>query len=290
MVNEVNMATETSLRQLTFAHSPDPDDAYMFYGFAQGAVSIPGYAIGHHLQDIQTLNERAFRGDFEITAVSAHAYAYLTDRYWALRCGASVGRGYGPILVAKPDFDLHKKPLRIAVPGKWTTASLVLDLWLAEKGLQAEKKIVPFDQILPAVARGEIDSGVIIHEGQLTYQQEGLKKFWDAGQWWQQATSLPLPLGLDVVRCDLGRPLAKQISQTLRESILYAQAHPQDALAYALEFGRGLDDALGKRFIGMYVNEDTLNQGPEVQRGLQTLYDRAYAKGIIPAKPVVQFI
>jgi 1,4-dihydroxy-6-naphthoate synthase len=285
------MVTQAPLKKITFAHSPDPDDAYMFYGFAQGAVTIPGYEVGHHLEDIQTLNDRAFRQEFEITAVSAHAFAYLSETYWALNCGASVGRGYGPILVSRePIIPQASKRMRIAVPGKWTTAALVLDLWLAENNLQAEKKIMPFDAILPAVEKGEIDSGLLIHEGQLTYQDHGLKKVWDAGEWWLAKYHLPLPLGLDVVRADLGMPLAQQISQALRASILYAQQHSDDAMTYALQYGRGLDMKLGKRFVGMYVNNDTLEQGREVQEGLQKLYDLAYEHKLIPKKPNLKFV
>jgi 1,4-dihydroxy-6-naphthoate synthase len=298
-------------RILTFAHSPDPDDAFMFYGFAKGAVRIPGHTIRHHLEDIQSLNERAFRGEFEITAVSAHAYAHLADRYWVLSCGASVGRGYGPILVARPEEPQFPSPLvgegrdgggrrhghcpppsssptgveeifRIAIPGKWTTAALVLDLWLAESRRRVEKVVMPFDQILPAVVRGEVDQGLLIHEGQLTYSHEGLVKVWDAGEWWEKKTGLPLPLGLDVVRADLGLLLAKKISRALRESIRYANAHPKAALEYALQFGRGLKPNLGKKFIRMYVNRDTLRQGPRVQDGLKKLYELAFRRNLIP--------
>ncbi|MFA5974710.1 MAG: MqnA/MqnD/SBP family protein [Elusimicrobiota bacterium] len=261
----------------------------MFFGFDQGAVKIPGYTMDHHLEDIQTLNDRAFRGEFEITAVSAHAYAYLTDRYWVLNCGASVGRGYGPILVQQKNSG-KKSPFQIAIPGQWTTAALVLNLWLAENNLKAETRIMPFDEILPAVERGEIDSGLLIHEGQLTFGDHGLEKVWDAGEWWQKKTGLPLPLGLDVVRADLGEPLARQISQALRDSILYAQAHPEEALEYALRYGRGLDKKLGKRFVAMYVNKDTLEQGADVQQGLQKLYDEAFRLGFLPSKPIVRFI
>jgi len=180
--------------------------------------------------------------------------------------------------------------MRIAIPGKWTTAALVLDLWLADQGSQAETAIMPFDQILPAVAKGEIEAGLIIHEGQLTYEMEGLKKIWDAGEWWHKKTGLPLPLGLDVVRSDLGLPLAKQISQALRASIHYADAHPKEALQYALQYGRGLDSALGKRFVGMYVNEDTQAQGHDVQEGLKKLYDLAARRNFIPKRPVLKFV
>jgi 1,4-dihydroxy-6-naphthoate synthase len=282
---------ETDQKTLTFAHSPDPDDAYMFYGFATGAVRVPGFDIKHHLEDIQTLNERALRGEFEITAVSAHAYAHLTDRYWVLSCGASVGRRYGPILVAPQSTqDFHFKTGRVAIPGKWTTAALALDLWLSELGRHVERIVIPFDQILDAVKKGTVDAGLIIHEGQLTYHQLSLYKLWDAGEWWHKKTGLPLPLGLDVVRSDLGLPLAKEISRALRESIHYANAHPDAAIEYALQFGRGLDAALGKRFVGMYVNEDTLNQGKEVQEGLKKLYELAYQHKFIPKSPVLTFI
>jgi 1,4-dihydroxy-6-naphthoate synthase len=281
----------TSLKALTFAHSPDPDDAYMFYGFASGAVAIPEYAIKHHLQDIESLNARAFQGKFEITAVSAHAYAYCSDRYWVMSCGASVGRGYGPILIKKAKSKSTPAVLRVAVPGKWTTAVLVLDLWLAENpDLKIQKVLMPFDAIQSAVARDKVDAGLIIHEGQLTYALEGLEKIWDAGAWWQKKTGLPLPLGLDVVRSNLGLGLAQEIDVAFRKSILHAHAHPKEALEYALQYGRGLDRALGKRFIGMYVNEDTLCQGEEVQQGLEQLYAHAYAAGLIPRQPDLTFI
>jgi 1,4-dihydroxy-6-naphthoate synthase len=285
------VAQEQLTKTLTFAHSPDPDDAYMFYGFAEGAVKIPGYDVKHHLEDIQTLNERAQRGEFEITAVSAHAYAHLTDRYWVLSCGASVGRKYGPMLVARQSAkDFQFRTGRVAIPGKWTTAALVLYLLLSETNRHVERIVMPFDQILDAVENGVVDAGLIIHEGQLTYQTQGLHKLWDAGEWWHAKTGLPLPLGLDVVRVDLGMPLAKQISQALRESIEYANAHQEGALAYALKYGRGLDTALAKRFIGMYVNDDTLQQGGEVQEGLKQLYALAYHGNLIPKEPVLTFI
>lgn len=289
MVTETGASSLTAenVRTLTFAHSPDPDDAYMFYGFSTGAVGVPGYRIEHHLEDIQSLNERALKGDFEITAVSAHAYAYLTDRYWVMTCGASVGRGYGPILISKTP---NETPKQIAVPGRWTTAALALDIWLAELGITAEKVLLPFDQILPAVTQGHVESGVIIHEGQLTYEKEGAKKIWDAGEWWLKKTGLPLPLGLDVVRSDLGLPLAKALSQALRESIHYANANREAAIDYALQYGRGLNRDLGKRFVGMYVNQDTLDQGPEVQKGLERLYEEAYRLKLLPKKPTVLFV
>lgn len=295
---DVGRLTSHVGHMLTFAHSPDPDDAYMFYGFEAGAVTIPGYKVRHHLEDIQTLNERALKGEFEITAVSAHAYAHLAERYWVLSCGASVGRKYGPMLVTRREegieksahlFSLISHP-RIAIPGRWTTAALVLDLWLAEQKISADKVVIPFDQIHEAVKAGRADAGLIIHEGQLTYEREGLTKIWDSGIWWSEKTGLPLPLGLDVVRKDLGEPLARQISQALRASIEYANTHREQAIAYALHYGRGLDTALAKRFVVMYVNEDTLTQGPEVQQGLERLYAEAFKHKLIPSQPQLTFI
>lgn len=272
---------ETATRSITFAHSPDPDDAFMFYGFACGAVAVPGLTIKPHMQDIESLNQRAMRGEFEITAVSAHAYAYCSDRYTLLSCGASVGRGYGPILIASSQKTLG----RIAVPGRCTTAVLAMDLWLSEQPKQAiEKVLMPFDQILPAVVHREVDAGLIIHEGQLTYVQEGLTKIWDAGQWWQAKTGLPLPLGLAVIRRDLGASLIQDLDAAFRKSIEYALAHYAEAETYALQYGRGLNSTLGKRFIDMYVNDDTLNQGTDVQNGLRQLYTLAHQAKLIPTQ------
>jgi 1,4-dihydroxy-6-naphthoate synthase len=281
-----------AIRTLTFAHSPDPDDVFMYYGFEKGAVALPpGYALQPLRQDIETLNQRALQGEYEITAVSAHAYVYCSDRYWLLSCGASVGRGYGPILVKRRMASIDNRKWRIAIPGKWTTAVLALDLWLKEQpDIQVEKVLMPFDQILPAVKRGEIDAGLIIHEGQLTYSDEGLEKIWDAGEWWQKKTGLPLPLGLAVIRKDLGEPLAKALSAAFRKSIEYAHAHQEDALAYALQYGRGLNSSLGKRFIGMYVNQDTFEQGNDVVGGLKQLYNQAYNAKLIPQEPNLTLI
>ena len=277
-------------RVLTFAHSPDPDDAFMFYGFASGGVSLPGYTIKQHHEDIESLNVRALKGEFEITAVSAHAYAYVSHRYSVMSCGASVGRGYGPILIKRKGRGFPERPL-IAIPGKWTTAMLAFDLWQQENGaIRPEKREMAFDKILPAVASGEVDAGLIIHEGQLTYADQGLEKIWDAGAWWKELTGLPLPLGLNVLRNDLGKDLGRSIDQAYRQSILYAQAHLDEAVTYALQYGRGLDTSLGKRFITMYVNEDTLAQGNEFKNGLEQLYSRAHAAGLLPRRPDLSFI
>jgi 1,4-dihydroxy-6-naphthoate synthase len=259
----------------------------MFYGFASGAVTIPGCDVKPFMQDIESLNQRALRGEFEITAVSAHAYAYCSERYAVLSCGASVGRGYGPILIGK----ILQAGSRVALPGIRTTAALAFELWRSEwPEVPLERVQLPFDQILPAVIRGDVDAGLIIHEGQLTYQDHGLEKCWDAGRWWQEKTGCPLPLGLAVVRRDLGAALARQIDAAFRQSILYAQAHPAEAEAYALQYGRGLSPSLGKRFIGLYVNADTLEQGSDVRDGLQQLYSRAHAAGLLPVQPSISFV
>ncbi len=270
---------------LRFGHSPDPDDAFMFYGFAAGAVTVEGYRVEHVLEDIESLNRRAESAELEITAVSAHAYARLADRYWVMRTGASVGRGYGPIVVARaggPLAGLEDLAGRtVALPGAGTTAALVFALYApACRAVQR-----PFDAILDDVAQGRADAGVIIHEGQLTFADHGVRRLADLGELWRADTGLPLPLGLDVVRRDLGRPLADAASRALRASIEYARAHEEEALDYALRYGRGLEREVGRRFIDMYVNADTLDLGPEGERALGALYERAAARGLIPRAP-----
>ncbi len=278
-----------SEKTITFAHSPDPDDAFMFYGFHTGAIKMPGYHIAQHMEDIQTLNERAFRGEFEVTAVSAHAYAHVSEKYWLLSCGASVGRGYGPTLI-RPKGQTRWGNGRVAVPGKWTTAVLALDLWLAEERRHVEKIVIPFDKIIDVVKSGQFDAGLIIHEGQLTYEKEGLEKVWNAGEWWEDRTGLPLPLGVNAIRRDLGTDFAQQFSQAYRKSIEFAHAHKDDAVKYALQFGRGLNQQLGEQFIGMYVNDDTLKQGKDVQEGLKTLFQIAHQQKLIPQQPELRYI
>ena len=275
---------------LRFGHSPDPDDAFMFYGFAAGAVTVAGHRVEHVLEDIESLNRRAQSAELEITAVSAHAYAGLADRYWVMRTGASVGRGYGPIVVARADgpvtalADLAGRA--VALPGAGTTAALVFALYAPQ--CRAVQR--PFDAILADVAEGRADAGVIIHEGQLTFADHGVRKLADLGERWREDTGLPLPLGLDVVRRDLGRPLAEAASRALRASIEYARAHPEEALDYALRFGRGLKRELGRRFIDMYVNADTLDLGEEGERALGALYERAAARGLIERAPRLEIV
>jgi 1,4-dihydroxy-6-naphthoate synthase len=267
-------------------HSPDPDDAFMFYAMAQGVVKVPGWRIEHVMEDIQSLNMRAFKGELEMTAISAHVYPQVADRYGILHCGASMGRNYGPIIVSKtfmhPLEGLSMlKGKRIAVPGKWTTAFLLLNLALGEyTPVQAE-----FDAVMGMVERGEVDAGLIIHEGQITYSRSGLFKVLDLGRWWADITPLPLPLGLDVIRRDLGPGLIATFSKAMRDSIDYAMANEDKAVPYALEFGRGIDLETGRRFVRMYVNKDTQDLHGEGVAALKLLYDMAVSRGFLDRVP-----
>jgi 1,4-dihydroxy-6-naphthoate synthase len=274
-----------ALQEIRVGHSPDPDDAFMFYALATCRVVVPGVRVRHVLEDIESLNRRALAGELEVTAVSAHAYAHLADRYWIMRAGASVGRGYGPKLVVRDASDFRRpedlRGARVAVPGTLTTAALVLAL--AAPGLA--HVVVPFDRILHAVVQGDVDAGLVIHEGQLTYAEHGLRLLLDLGDWWRAETSLPLPLGLDVVRADLGEEMARALSDGLRASIDYAIAHEDEALPYALQFGRGIALETAREFVRMYVNADTQDLGDEGERALRLLYDKAAAASVIPAVP-----
>lgn len=275
--------TTSALRTIRFGHSPDADDAYMFYGFHTGEAAIDGCHVEHVLQDIQSLNVRAIeRGDLEITAVSAHAYAHIADKYAVLACGASFGWGYGPVVVAKRPMrieDLAGK--RVAIPGPLTTAALLL----RTECPACETVEVMFDQIPQAVLSGQVDAGVIIHESQLTYREEGLTKVLDFGELWKERDGLPVPLGLDVVRRDLGPELMKACSVGFRRSIDAAFAHEEEAIRYALQFGRGLDVAQGKTFVHMYVNDLTLDMGERGRKGIALLYERAVRAGAIAKAP-----
>ena len=280
--------TDTTLTTLRFGHSPDADDAFMFYGFHTGQAAIEGCRVEHVLEDIQSLNRRALeRADLEITAVSAHAYAFLADRYAVLACGASMGLGYGPLIVACAPRTLESlRGARVAIPGPLTTAALLLKTECPD----CVPVEVRFDEIPAAVLRGDVEAGVIIHESQITYQAEGLVKVLDFGELWQTRDSLPVPLGLDVVRRDLGAERMRAVSQGFRASIEAALADEDAALRYALEFGRGLDLTQGRRFVRMYVNALTLDMGELGRKSLERLYEYAHEAGAIPEKPRLEFV
>ena len=273
----------SATRTIRFGHSPDADDAYMFYGFHTGEAVIEGCAVEHVLQDIQSLNVRAIeKADLEITACSAHAYAHLADRYAVLACGASFGWGYGPVLVAKTKRSPESlRGKRVAIPGPLTTAALLLKTEVP--GVETVE--VMFDRIPEAVLSGQVEAGVIIHESQLTYEAEGLQKVVDFGELWKERDNLPVPLGLDVVRRDLGPELMQACSAGFRRSIEAAFAHEDEAIRYALQFGRGLDVPQGKKFVHMYVNDLTLDMGERGRAGLALLYERAVKAGAIAKAP-----
>jgi 1,4-dihydroxy-6-naphthoate synthase len=269
-------------------HSPDPDDAFMFYALAHDKLDTGNLRFEHQLQDIETLNRRALRGELEVTAVSIHAYAYLLDKYALLPTGCSMGDRYGPMVVARRNMSIDDlKTVKIAVPGTLTTAFLALRL-LLPGGFSHE--VVPFDQILDAVAGGRFDAGLIIHEGQLTFQSQGLRLVVDLGVWWQERTGLPLPLGGNVVRRDLGDETIRQISRLIKESIHYALDHRQDALNYALRYARDMDPALADRFVGMYVNDWTLDYGPRGREAVRRLLEEGHRAGVIPSPVAVEFV
>jgi 1,4-dihydroxy-6-naphthoate synthase len=275
-------------RLLRFGHSPDADDAYMFFGFATGRAAIEGCRVEHVLEDIQSLNRRALeRGDLEITAVSAHAYAFLAERYAVLACGASLGHGVGPVLVARAPRTLESlRGRRVAIPGPLTTAALLLRCECPD----CVPVEVVFDRIPAAVLAGEVEAGVIIHESQLTYREEGLVKVLDFGELWRERDRLPVPLGLDVVRRDLGPALMRAVSRGFRASIQDALEHEDEALRYALRFGRGLDLPRGRTFVRMYVNDLTLDLGETGKRALERLYERAQAAGAIGQAPRLEVV
>lgn len=279
--------TTTKIR---LGHSPDSDDAFMFWGLARGAVESE-FEFEHILKDIQTLNEWAMEGRLESSAVSVHAFAHVADRYALLRHGGSFGDGYGPMIVAQRAIDLAELPtLRIAVPGKMTSAFLALNLLYAELEAPAGPEgwrvadffVVPFDEIIHRVVTGEFEAGLIIHEGQLTYASEGLTLIEDLGRWWKAATGLPLPLGVNVVRKDLGPEAVTEVSRCMRESIAAGLAHREQALEYALTYARGLDTPTSDQFVGMYVNERTLDMGEEGVRAIRTFLARGAALGLVP--------
>jgi len=271
---------------IRLAHSPDSDDAFMFYALAKGLIDTEGITFEHELQDIQSLNERALKGELDVTAISFHAYAYLTDKYFLLPHGASFGDGYGPMVVAREPMSVDQlKGRRVAVPGPMTTAFLALQL--LEKDFEPVQ--MDFDAIIPSVKAGEVPAGLIIHEGQLTFDREGLNLVVDLGVWWKDRTGLPLPLGGNAIRKDLGPELIAKTSRKLLESIEYSLAHRKEALAYALAFGRGLSAEDADTFVGMYVNDWTRGYGERGREAVDRLLGDAFEKGLIPKRIVAEF-
>ncbi len=269
---------------IRIGHSPDPDDAFMFYALTTGKVRIPGVEVAHVLEEIERLNRRAREGELEITAISAATYALVADRYRIMDPGASMGKGYGPVLVAKAPLDPREIPERVvAIPGSHTTAALLLRLYCGDPPIIE----VPFDKIPQAVLEEQAELGLLIHEGQITHQALGLRLVLDLGRVWERETGLPLPLGINVIRRDLGENLHRQLSQALRDSIAYAHAHEDEALAYAMEFGRGIDRETCRRFVRMYVNDYTVTLGEEGRRALEFLFQKAHAKELIPEIPPI---
>ncbi len=275
------------VRDISVAHSPDSDDAFMFYGLATNKVRVPGLRFSHTLTDIETLNQKARVGVYDITAISFHAYPYIQDKYALMPCGGSVGEGYGPMIVAaRPFSESEIRKLKIAIPGKLTTAYLALELFAP--GIETE--VVPFDQIIPQVLEGKYEAGLIIHEGQLTYDRSGLHRIVDLGKWWQRITGLPLPLGGNAIRRELGPELMSAASQALRDSIQYALDHREEALAYAMQFARDLDTAMADKFVGMYVNERTLDYGADGREAVQRMLDMGHKAGIIGPEPHLDWV
>jgi 1,4-dihydroxy-6-naphthoate synthase len=281
-------ATLGGTLDISIAHSPDSDDAFMFYGLATNKVRVPGYRFSHTLCDIETLNRRALdEAFFDVTAISFHAYPYLQQNYTLMGCGGSVGEGYGPMIVSSKPLALEDlSRVKIAVPGVLTTAYLALKIF--NPALQTET--VPFDQIIPAIQAGTYDAGLIIHEGQLTYGSSGLKKVLDLGAWWRETTGMMLPLGGNAIRRSLGADSHKIISKALRDSIQHALDHRESALEYAMQFARDLDTRLASRFVSMYVNERTLDYGADGREAIRKLLDMGHERGIIPIAPQVDFV
>jgi 1,4-dihydroxy-6-naphthoate synthase len=278
----------TAVREIQIAHSPDSDDAFMFYGLATSKIRVPGYKFVHNLTDIETLNHRAIDEAFyDVTAISFHAYPYMQENYAIMNCGGSMGEGYGPMLVSTRKYSTDEiKKLRIAIPGTLTTAYLTLKLFHPE----LDTTVVDFDKIIPAVASGEFDAGLLIHEGQLTYGNDGLHKILDLGQWWRAETGLPLPLGGSAIKRALGVEAMLTTNNAIRDSIKFALENRDAALDYAMQFARDLDPNLANRYVGMYVNDRTLDYGDDGREAIRRILEMGYERGIIPFKPRVEFI
>src|SRR5437773_8839383 len=286
--------TNASTKVFTLGHSPDPDDAFMFYAMAENKIDLRGYRFDHSLEDIQTLNERARRGELHISAISIHAYAYVADKYALLPCGASIGDGYGPILVRKipssksqiPNEDVDLRKCLIAVPGKMTSAYLALQLYLGN----FKHIVVPFDRIFDAVSEGRADAGLIIHEGQLTYATSGFQKIVDLGEWWKQETGLPLPLGGNVIRKDIPENVRHDLLEIVRESIDFGLAHRDEAVQHSLPYARDMNEKLASKFIGMYVNEFTRDYGDTGREAIRRFLGDARRAGYIDRLAEIEFV
>ena len=281
-------AIAAGMREISIAHSPDSDDAFMFYGLATNKVRVPGYRFTHTLCDIETLNRRAQQeAFFDVTAISFHAYPYIQNNYTLMGCGGSVGEGYGPMIVSNRRFtanDLNR--IRVAVPGTLTTAYLALKIYNPD----IETETVPFDKIIPSILAGNHDAGLIIHEGQLTYASSGLYRVIDLGVWWRETTGMVLPLGGNAIRRSLGPEAHRIVSKALRDSIQHALDHRDQALEYAMQFARDLDSSLANRFVSMYVNDRTLDYGADGRTAIRRLLDMGHERGIIPVAPLVDFV
>ena len=274
--------------KIRVGHSPDPDDAFMFYAIAHDKINTEGIKFSHVIEDIESLNKRAFKSELEVTAVSAFAFFEVADKYALMACGASIGENYGPILVAKNSmYAKELKGKKIAVPGLHTTAYLTLKLFLPD----FEAVVVPFDKILEAVEKGDVDAGLIIHEGQLTYAALGFKKVVDLGEWFYEMTKLPLPLGVDVIRKNLGRDVMRKTTRILKDSIVYGLKHREEALKYALKFGRGIETKTADEFVGMYVNDYTVDMGRRGKEGLVMLHKFAIDAGLVKKRQAkIEFV
>ncbi len=276
---------------LRLGHSPDPDDAFMFYGLAKNLLDTGPYQFQHVLEDIQTLNERAKSGELEITAISIHAYPYVADKYALTSCGSSMGDKYGPLVVSRRPMKIPDlKGKTIAIPGELTTAFLAAQLCLGKAGQAFHAVPVHFDQIPRYVKDGKADAGLIIHEGQLTYQQLGLHLVVDLGLWWHEQTNLPLPLGGNCIRKDLGKTVCQEVTNILKRSIQFSLDHRKEAVEYALQFGRDLDRKLADEFVGMYVNDWTLDYGRRGREAISTLLNRGAKAGLVPAVEQIEFV
>ncbi len=282
-------SSSTKVREISVAHSPDSDDAFMFYALATNKVRVPGLKFTHTLCDIETLNRKAREGKgfYDVSAISFHAYPYIQENYALLPSGGSVGEGYGPMIIAAKAFSQDEvKSKKIAIPGTLTTAYLALKLFAPD----VETEVVPFDQIMPQVEAGNYEAGLIIHEGQIMYDRHGLHKIVDLGKWWRDKTGLPLPLGGNAIRRSLGKETISQVAKALKDSIQYALDHRDEALEYAMQFARDLDRSLANRFVSMYVNERTVDYGDEGRKAIKLLLEEGSKAKIIPMKAKVDFV